>query len=66
VLDLVVKVGGMQQCFGRNTASQKTGSTEILVLFDESCAQAQLSGAHRRNVAARTSPDDGHVKRFFG
>ena len=55
----------MQQRFGWNTAHVQARATQFRIFLDNGGLQPVLSGAHRRGIPARTTPDNNQIVRHF-
>ena len=54
----------MQQLFGRDATAQGAGAAEPFVFLDNCDFQAQLPGANRGHIAARTAADYRYIELF--
>ncbi len=63
--EVLPKVGGMEQRFGRDAAHVQARAAELGIFFDDGGLQAVLAGAHRRGVATRAAPNHNQVISHF-
>lgn len=64
MLHLFVNMRRHQKLLRRDAAAQRARPTQPFVLLNDRDLQTQLSGAHGRDIAARSAADNRYIELF--
>src|SRR5262245_45294655 len=64
VVDQIVNMGGMEQLFGWDAASQQTRAAEVFIFFDDRCFQTDLRSPDGRHITSGACADNCDIKSF--
>jgi hypothetical protein len=63
-LELLEKIGRVQQGFCRDAAAQQAGAAQILIFFNDRCPESHLRGTDGGHISAGAAADYHCVKYF--